>query len=446
MKSKLAGIQITPQQVRVAEDSAAPTMFEPRLEKELSQIHSSRQEQVRRYLALQFAQGKKLWTVYGYLHAILTLEGIGKDYQAISSDDLIAWMQVIDAKYSEGTAQLYRIRVRSFLTWIHNGDNEDADMPAVVKVIKPKQLKQDYRKHVLTKDEVLRMIQTARNQRDRALMFCLYESGCRASEMLGLRIQDIVLNEQGGYIVVKGKTGSRRIPLIESIPELQIWLNMHPFKDDKTCPVWLAANISKKALTYRALYDVVGKLAKRACLPDDVSPHSLRHSSATHHATKLNEFQMRQLYGWANGSAMPSRYVHLSGRDLDDAIRAYNGLPTKQTAVPNPTKPKECSRCHKENSALASFCMQCGMALDMKTAVELQERTIQADSFTAEVLAELMKQVPDVLAKIIAEKGGLDKIKNIASGQLTCEESELIYRNMAITDCNAYACYMYRQG
>jgi hypothetical protein len=235
--------------------------------------------------------------------------------------------------------------------------------------------------------------------------------------MLDLRTQDVVLNEQGGYIVVKGKTGSRRVPLIESIPELQIWLNMHPFKNDKTCPVWTATNISKKALGYRGLYDIVEKLAKRACLPDDITPHSLRHASATHHATKLNEFQMRQLYGWTASSPMPSRYVHLSGKDLDDAIRAYNGLPTTTHAdAPNPTKPKECPRCHKENSALASFCMGCGMALDIKTAVEMQERSAKADTFTSEILQELMKQVPDLLAKVIAEKGGADRISSIATG------------------------------
>ncbi len=176
-----------------------------------------------------------------------------------------------------------------------------------------------------------------------------------------------------------------------------------------------------QAQSYGALYQIVETLAKRAGLSDDISPHSLRHASATHHATKLNEFQMRQFYGWTGNSPMPARYVHLSGRDLDDAIREYNGLPaTTHAAAPSPTKPKECPRCKHNNSALSSFCMHCGMVLDLKAAIEVQERSTQADSFTAEVLAELMKQVPDVLAKIIAEKGGIDRINNIATGKLTC--------------------------
>lgn len=417
MKSKLAGMQITPQQVVIIEGNTTPTVFEPGIERELSQIHPSRRETVRKYLGGLFAKGRRLNTVYGSMHSMLTLESIGKDYKSITRENLIAWAQVIDARYSQGTAQLYRVKVRSFLTWIYSGDDEDADLPDVAKVIKPKTLKQNYSKHILSKDEVLRMIQVARSQRDRALIFCLYESGCRAREILGLRIQDIVLNEHGGYIVVDGKTGGRRIPLIESIPELQMWLNIHPFKDDKTGHVWAVSNTIKKSLTYRALYQIVETLAARACLPKDISPHSLRHASATHHAVKLNEFQMRQLYGWAPGSPMPSRYVHLSGRDLDDAVRAYSGIPaTEQASAPSPTKPKACPRCHKDNSALASFCMNCGMVLTLEEAMNIQERNKQADNFTADVLAELMKQVPDVLAKIIAEKGGIDKINSIATG------------------------------
>lgn len=430
-KSKLAGMQITPQQVATVEGNTTPTVFEPGIERELSQIYPSRHETVRNYLGGLFAKGMRPNTVYVSMHAILTLESIGKDYKRITSEDLIAWAQVIDAKYSQGTAQLYRVKVRSFLTWIHNGDNEDADLPDVVKVIKPKTLKQNYSKHVLTKEEVLRMIQAARSQRDRALIFCLYESGCRANEILGLRIQDILFNEHGGHIVVDGKTGGRRIPLIESIPELQMWLNMHPFKDDKTCPVWAVANTIKKSLSYRALYRVVETLAARACLPKDISPHSLRHASATHHAVKLNEFQMRQLYGWTPSSPMPSRYVHLSGRDLDDAVRTYSGIhATEQASAPSPTKPKACPRCHKDNSAIASFCMQCGMVLTLKAAMDVQERTVQADTFTAEVLAELMKQAPDILAKIIAERGGIDRINNITQGELICTDPETFYINL----------------
>lgn len=47
--------------------------------------------------------------------------------------------------------------------------------------------------------------------------------------------------------------------------------------------------------------------------------------------------------------------------------------------------------------------------------MDVQERTVQADNFTTEVLTELMKQVPDVLSRIIAEKGGIERINKISN-------------------------------
>ncbi len=87
-KSKLAGIQITQNQIQVQAIDNVLTLFEPALERELSQIHESRQEDVRQYLALQFANGLKRWTVFGSMNAILTLEIVGKDYKNMTNDDL----------------------------------------------------------------------------------------------------------------------------------------------------------------------------------------------------------------------------------------------------------------------------------------------------------------------------------------------------------------------
>ncbi len=58
--------------------------------------------------------------------------------------------------------------------------------------------------------------------------------------------------------------------------------------------------------------------------------------------------------------------------------------------------------------------------------MNLQERNRLADNFTPEVLVELMKQVPDVLAKIIAEKYRINRISSIATGKLTFNNSWVI--------------------
>ncbi len=86
------------------------------------------------------------------------------------------------------------------------------------------------------------------------------------------------------------------------------------------------------------------------------------------------------------------------------------------------------------------------MALDLKTAIDVQECSMQVDNFTAAILAELIKQVPDVLANIIAEKGGIDRINSIAKGELTFADSEAFYINMKISENNEDTGHMHRQG
>lgn len=65
---------------------------------------------------------------------------------------------------------------------------------------------------------------------------------------------------------------------------------------------------------------------------------------------------------------------------------------------------------------MAKFCMQCSAPLDAKTVMDIEEKTAQADEITSQVMAELIKRAPDVLAKILAETGLQSKINNVAKG------------------------------
>jgi len=74
--------------------------------------------------------------------------------------------------------------------------------------------------------------------------------------------------------------------------------------------------------------------------------------------------------------------------------------------------------------------MVCGMALGLKAAVEIQERNVKADIFTVEILQELMKQMPDMVAKVIAEKDGIDRVKDIVGEDLTFDKDSAIKFNV----------------
>ncbi len=75
------------------------------------------------------------------------------------------------------------------------------------------------------------------------------------------------------------------------------------------------------------------KISRKAGINKKIHPHLFRHSRATYMANYLTEAQMNQYFGWVQGSGMPAVYVHLSGRDVDDAILKANGF-TKPESSP----------------------------------------------------------------------------------------------------------------
>ena len=121
--------------------------------------------------------------------------------------------------------------------------------------------------------------------RDRALLEVLYATGCRASEVCTLRIRDMSLEER--HIRCQGKGGKQRLVPIGSraIVAIQNYCeslrgklaakNTHP-------PEELFLSRSGRALDRIQLWRLVKLYAKRVGISDEVSPHSLRHSFATH--------------------------------------------------------------------------------------------------------------------------------------------------------------------
>jgi integrase/recombinase XerD len=64
----------------------------------------------------------------------------------------------------------------------------------------------------------------------------------------------------------------------------------------------------------------------------------------------LKETQMNAYFGWIQGSDMPSTYVHLSGRDIDDAILKANGIVQKDVSTLNVLRKKESKAGHIFNN------------------------------------------------------------------------------------------------
>jgi len=124
--------------------------------------------------------------------------------------------------------------------------------------------------------------------RDRALLETLYATGCRASEVVGLQLADVYLD--AGFCRCLGKGSKQRVvplgkPAVEAIRAYLAEASGKESKDTSAADsstVRLFTSKSGRPLTRIHLWSLVKKYCKRAGLPQTVSPHTLRHSFATH--------------------------------------------------------------------------------------------------------------------------------------------------------------------
>lgn len=341
-------------------------------------------------------------TIRHYVWAITSLGRDGKPYGRLTRNDFVNWMQSLENNgHAPRTIRDLRAGVKRFMRWVHK-DNETAQK--AMEVLKVPVLRRELPKDILTRKEIQKLLDVCGNQRDRTFVFALYESGGRLGEILGLKINDISIDKYGAAIAVSGKTGGRRIRLIESVPDIQLWLSMHPDKDNPGAPLWPNLCKPTERLGEDGAQFLLRRLAERGGIKKRVHPHLLRHSRATHLAKVLTEAQLREFFGWTKRSDMPSIYVHLSGRDVDEGILKYYG---KKPEEPEPAcdglTPKKCPRCRLENPSTARFCSKCSCALDPKSAMEHLETARQADELVAKVVNELIRRAPELVEQAVME-------------------------------------------
>jgi integrase/recombinase XerD len=150
-------------------------------------------------------------------------------------------------------------------------------------------------------------------RRDRAMLELLYATGCRASEVSNLRLADLHLDER--YCLAHGKGSKDRItPLgaaaVTAIRDYQAEERPALVKGRGEVP-WVLVSRGGKRLRREAIWTLVKRYARRAGANPDVSPHTLRHSFATHLlAGGADLRQVQELLGHAS-IATTQIYTHV---------------------------------------------------------------------------------------------------------------------------------------
>jgi integrase/recombinase XerD len=200
---------------------------------------------------------------------------------------------------------------------------------------------------VLSKDEVIQMIESSQTCRDRLIVELLYGAGLRVSELVGLDVKDVNLSQS--YVRCLGKGSKERIVPIgrQALETLHSYLK--ELKDDAPAPVKTAAAADAKATKAKSLqqykqvvrplfrdragnrlsrlvvWQVVKRLAKRAGVEKKLSPHTLRHSFATHLIENGADLRsVQELLGHAN-IVTTQLYTHVSRGHLRKAYNLAQG-------------------------------------------------------------------------------------------------------------------------
>lgn len=183
---------------------------------------------------------------------------------------------------------------------------------------------------ILTVDEINSMIASIdltqpEGQRNRAILEVLYSCGIRVSELVGLRLSQLYLDDE--YICVEGKGGKQRLVPISptAIAEIELYLqhrgelDIKPGEED-----YLFLNRRGRHMSRVMVFYIVRNACEQCGIKKSVSPHTLRHSFATH--LLENGANLRAIQNMLGHESITTTeiYVHLDRHFLRHEIISHH--------------------------------------------------------------------------------------------------------------------------
>lgn len=166
---------------------------------------------------------------------------------------------------------------------------------------------------------------TPEGQRNRAIVETLYSCGLRVSELVNLEIGKVFVDE--GYVIVTGKGSKERVvPISESaLREISAWMDHRADIDIKPGEEqMLFVSRRGKRLTRVMIFYIIKRLAELAGIRKEISPHTLRHSFATHLLEGgANLRAIQQMLGHES-IATTELYLHLDRSHLREEILLHH--------------------------------------------------------------------------------------------------------------------------
>ena len=183
---------------------------------------------------------------------------------------------------------------------------------------------------VLTEDEIKRLISSVKidsefGQRNKAIIEVLYGTGIRVSELTELKMSNIFFNEN--IVKVTGKGNRERFVPLGKIASIEIkkYLNdREKLKVDSKFSDILFLNRYGRQLTRSMIFKVINDSSKNAGIDKKISPHTLRHSYATHLLKNGADLRTIQLILGHESITTTEIYTHLDTFHLEEVLKKYH--------------------------------------------------------------------------------------------------------------------------
>ncbi|MBO5716632.1 MAG: tyrosine recombinase [Alistipes sp.] len=253
-----------------------------------------------------------------FMHYILRMYEVAPEHvEPVMIERYISWLY---EQGRSGASQARRLSgIKSLYNFMLLSDRIDQLPTELIKAPKPGRLLPD----TLTLQEIDALISTfdittAKGCRDSAIVEVLYSCGLRVSELTSLRLEDLFFGE--GFIRVVGKGDKQRIVPVSSAARDKIQLYMEFRSPKQPSEPTLFLNNRGMPLTRVMVFNIIKGAANVAGIDKQISPHTLRHSYATHLLEGgANIRQVQELLGHES-IVTTEIYTHLDSKHLSRVV------------------------------------------------------------------------------------------------------------------------------
>lgn len=236
------------------------------------------------------------------------LKRANKPASELTAQDAKLYLSELFETKSKNTIMLAAAALKFFFVEILKKDFALVKMPKKDKALP----------EVLSQDEVRTLIDACDNQKSRLIVSMLYSSGLRVSELVNLKTTDVNFSEKTGW-VRRGKGAKDRMFVLSEvlIKDLEAYLKDRNY-------IYLFSK--DKPLTTRNIQKIIFGLRGRASLQKKITPHTLRHSYATHLLEQGTDIRTIQVLLGHSSLNTTQLYTHISADQLKKVKNPFDVL------------------------------------------------------------------------------------------------------------------------